>query len=227
MKSRLIFMYNPLNITIMLYFGLLPIAFDANGDFKTHCLSKFWLTKLEHTIKNERYVLFGQTPQGDSFEAFFNQAGKFLFVRIDSWSRPVSNQDPWFEVYLSRVTRTITAGGEELKEERNYQVNERTTKVPAWPEDFDWSQISSCPEKDVSEALKKQGFFYEPNEIVVQVLKETRSSQLGPKNLFREIRVQDKEPELFSKHEDTEEDPEKDIYSIQQEHKEFWKKLQC
>ena len=208
----------------MLYFGFLPIAFDANGNFKTHRLSKFWLQKLGYTQKDERYVLSGQTPQGDSYEAFFTQAGHFLFVRIDSWSRAVSNQDPWFEAYLSRTTRTITAGGAELTEEKSYQINECHKKLEVWPKDFD---PKSCPlflllwDKEVSDALKKQGFNYEPNEIIVKVLKEVSTSQLGPKNLFREIRLPGKEKEFFSKHEN----PEKDIYSIQQEHNEFWKDL--
>ncbi len=213
----------------MLYVGLQPIAFDASGDFKTHRLSRMWLKKLGYTLQDNRYVLSGHTPQGDSFEAFYAKTGEFLFVRTDFWSKAISNQDPWLEIYLSHITRTVTAGGQEYLIEKNYQINEARDKNLSWQQNVEWPKdpeslmfSQASLQQEISDALKQQGLNFEASEIVVKLLKETRMSQLAPDDVATEIRTANNDGVLLYEHEDI----EKNIFfKMPKVHHEFWKAL--
>ncbi len=183
----------------MLYFGFIPIAFDVNGNFKTHRLSRMWLKKLDYTIKNEHYVLSGQTPQGNPYEAHYDKKGQFLFVTVESWAKANVVAKPFFSAFISYVKKTVTAGGQELIRKRDYRVNQSKNRSK-WPEDLEKRELSKYSPlylpQEVSRALTQQGFMCKPYEITVTALNENLTSQLNKDDIAGELRIANKNDDV-------------------------------
>ena len=85
-----------------------PIVFRRDNTFVPHDLAQNWLKRLNFSKVGNNYSLHGDAPSGGTYNAYFDQDGHFLFLKMVSWSRASQKQS---EVHISHITQYIDRAG--------------------------------------------------------------------------------------------------------------------